>query len=84
MDFNITAQEEALLLRIREDLHAGSTPREDDLAAELGDEVRGRVRSLGARGWLVVRPAPDGTVYVEGLSSLAESALSNRRDVGDQ
>lgn len=42
------------------------------------------MRSLGERGWLVVRPAPDGTFYVEGLSSLAESALSNRRDVGDQ
>ncbi|MCX4548723.1 hypothetical protein OG204_23460 [Streptomyces sp. NBC_01387] len=84
MDFNITAEEEALLLRIREHLHAGNRPGEAELAAELGDDVRAQVRSLGTRGWLVVRPGSGGEVYVEGLSTLAESALSNRRDVGDR
>lgn len=83
MDFNISAEDEALLLRVREHLQAGNPPREDELVAELGEDVRAQLRSLGRRGWLVLRPVPGDLVYVEGLSTLAESALSNRRDVGD-
>ncbi|GGX26518.1 hypothetical protein [Streptomyces chryseus] len=82
MDFNITAEEEALLLRLREHLQAGNLPYVDELAAELGDEVRPQLRSLAGKGWIVLRALPGSTAYVEALTPLAESALSNRRNAG--
>lgn len=85
MDFNITSEEEALLLRIREVLSDGLMPTEADLADELGDEVRAQVRSLAGRGWLILQRADSdagGLAYVEGLTPWAETALSSRRDVG--
>ncbi|MET9293899.1 hypothetical protein [Streptomyces sp. NPDC003077] len=76
MDFDITAEEEALALRIAERVGAGDTPSEDDLAEELGDEVRPQVRSLLAKGWLVC------SCGCLDLSRMARMALSSRRDVG--
>ncbi|MGR8011960.1 hypothetical protein [Streptomyces hypolithicus] len=82
MDFNITAEEEALVLRVREHLHAGNMPHEDELAGELGEDARRQVRRLADRGWLVLRQTIGHTVYVDSLSPLAEAALSSRRDIG--
>ncbi|MEV0263429.1 hypothetical protein AB0I49_19130 [Streptomyces sp. NPDC050617] len=84
MDFNITGEEEALLLRVGERLAAGDSPSEDELAEELGDEARGQLRSLADKGWLVLdRAAEEGPVTVRALTPLAQAALSNRRDVGE-
>jgi hypothetical protein len=83
MDFNISGEEEALLLHLREVLRDGLMPTEADLADELGDEVREQVRSLARRGWLILQSADvSDTAYVEGLTPWAETALSSRRDVG--
>ncbi|WP_078624267.1 hypothetical protein [Streptomyces monomycini] len=75
MDFNITAEEEALVLRIDERLRAGDTPTEEDLLVELGDEVRAQVQSLVRKGWL-------GAGQSLELSDLARRALANRHDAG--
>ena len=75
MDFNITAAEEALALHVVTRLRAGDSPTDDDLAEELGEEIRPQLASLLAKGWLVVDAerslAP---------SRIAQAALSNRRD----
>ncbi|MBT2508427.1 hypothetical protein J7I98_21565 [Streptomyces sp. ISL-98] len=84
MDFSITTEEEALLLRLREHLQAGNMPHEDELTAELGDEVRQQLHGLAGKGLIVLRQLPGSTVYVEALTPLTESALANRRDVGDE
>ncbi|MFE7120867.1 hypothetical protein ACFU99_36105 [Streptomyces sp. NPDC057654] len=84
MDFNITGEEDALLLRIDERLTAGDSPSEDELAEELGNEARDQLRSLAGKGWLVLdRAAEEGPVTVRTLTPLAQAALSNRRDVGE-
>ncbi|MFF4952817.1 hypothetical protein [Streptomyces chattanoogensis] len=77
MDFNITAEEEALVLRIAERQKAGDSPTDDDLAGELGDEVRLRLQRLLEKGWLVVDA--DRSLA---LSTIAQAAISSRRDVG--
>ncbi|MFF8788435.1 hypothetical protein [Streptomyces sp. NPDC015125] len=77
MDFHITAEEESLVFRIAERLRAGDSPTDDDLAEELGDEVRPQLQSLLAKGWIVV----DAERSLN-LSTVAQVALSSRRDVG--
>lgn len=77
MDFHITAEEEGIVFRIAERLRAGDSPTDDDLAEELGDEVRPNLRSLLAKGWIVV----DADRSLK-LSTIAQAALSSRRDVG--
>ncbi|MCL7497307.1 hypothetical protein M8I34_38765 [Streptomyces sp. MCA2] len=77
MDFHITAEEEGIVFRIAERLRAGDSPTDDDLAEELGDEVRPNLRSLLAKGWIGV----DADRSLK-LSAIAQAALSSRRDVG--
>ncbi|MFI7096371.1 hypothetical protein [Streptomyces lydicus] len=77
MDFNITAEEDALLIRIAAQLRAGHSPTDDDLADTLGDEVRPVLQSLIRKGWLVVDAERSLT-----LSTIAQAAISSRRDVG--
>ncbi|MFE3883324.1 hypothetical protein ACFXPQ_10505 [Streptomyces lydicus] len=77
MDFNITAEEEALVRHIAARHRAGDSPTDDDLADELGDEVRPALQSLLQKGWLVVDAERALT-----LSTIAQAAISSRRDVG--
>ncbi|MFC9231376.1 hypothetical protein ACFTZI_20840 [Streptomyces decoyicus] len=77
MDFNITAEEEALVLRVAEHDQAGNSPTDDDLADELGDEVRPHLKRLLKKGWLVVDS--DRSLA---LSRIAQAAISSRRDIG--
>ncbi|MEU9488185.1 hypothetical protein AB0D83_31890 [Streptomyces decoyicus] len=77
MDFNITAEEEGIAFRIAERLRAGDSPTDDDLAEELGEDVRPHLRSLLGKGWLVV----DADRSLK-LSTIGQAALSSRRDVG--
>ncbi|WP_030413598.1 hypothetical protein [Streptomyces sp. NRRL S-1448] len=77
MDFTITAEEEALVIRVAAQLRAGHSPTDDSLADELGEEVRPRVQALLEKGWLVVDAESSLT-----LSRMAQAALSSRRDVG--
>ncbi|MFI9356092.1 hypothetical protein [Streptomyces lydicus] len=79
MDFSITAEEDALLIRVAAQLRAGHSPTDDDLADELGDEVRPLLQSLLEKGWLVVDAERSLT-----LSTVAQAALSSRRDVGER
>ncbi|MEN8654131.1 hypothetical protein ABCR94_26935 [Streptomyces sp. 21So2-11] len=83
MDFDITTEEETLLLRIREHLSAGNMPQEREIAAELGEDASSILRRLESKGWVVLRPTL-GSFYVEALTPWAELALSSRRDVGDE
>ncbi|MGY5129826.1 hypothetical protein [Streptomyces nigrescens] len=78
MEFNITAEEEALVHDIAARLRAGDSPTDDDLAEELGDEVRPQLSSLVAKGWLVVDAQRSLT-----FSRIARAAVSTGRDVGD-
>lgn len=77
MDFNITAEEEALVIRVVAKLRAGHSPTDNDLADELGDEVRPLLQSLLEKGWLVVDDERELA-----LSTIARAAVSGRRDVG--
>lgn len=77
MDFNITAAEEAMVFRVAERVRAGGAPTDDDLAAELGDEVRPELQSLLEKGWLIV----DAERSLR-LSRIAQEAVSSRRDIG--
>ncbi|MFE0190045.1 hypothetical protein [Streptomyces sp. NPDC059008] len=76
MDFNITAAEEALVLHIAALVRADRSPTDDDLADEMGDEVRPLLQSLLEKGWLVVDRERALT-----LSTIARVAVTNRRDV---
>ncbi|MGW7492139.1 hypothetical protein [Streptomyces sp. NPDC054786] len=75
MDFNITAEEEAVVLHVAAHLRAGDSPTDEELADELGDEVRSRLQSLLEKGWLVVDAERTLT-----LSMIAQAAISSRRD----
>ncbi|MFI7103208.1 hypothetical protein ACIBK8_28105 [Streptomyces sp. NPDC050161] len=75
MDFNITAEEEALVFHVAALLRAGRSPTDDDLADDLGDEVRSLLQSLLAKGWLVIEKERALT-----LSTIARHAVSSRRD----
>ncbi|MFG2832953.1 hypothetical protein ACGFWI_36770 [Streptomyces sp. NPDC048434] len=75
MDFNITAEEEAVVLHVAALLRAGGSPTDEELADELGDEVRSRLQSLLEKGWLVVDAERTLT-----LSMIAQAAISSRRD----
>ncbi|QHC22462.1 hypothetical protein [Streptomyces sp. GS7] len=75
MDFDITAEEEALVMHVAALLRAGRSPTDDDLAEELGDEVRPPLQSLLEKGWLVVDEERELT-----LSVIARAAVSSRRD----
>ncbi|WDT59237.1 hypothetical protein [Streptomyces sp. G7(2002)] len=77
MEFNITAEEEALVHDIADRLRAGDSPTDDDLAEELGDEVRPHLSSLVTKGWLVVDAQRSLT-----LSRIARAAISSGRDLG--
>ncbi|MEU8911858.1 hypothetical protein [Streptomyces nigrescens] len=77
MEFNITAEEEALVHDIAARLGAGDSPTDDDLAEELGDEVRPQLSSLVAKGWLVVDAQRSLT-----FSRIAQAAITSRRDIG--
>ncbi|BDM70540.1 hypothetical protein HEK616_40270 [Streptomyces nigrescens] len=77
MDFTITAEEEALVIRVAAQLRAGHSPTDDSLAEELGDEVRPRMQALLQKGWFIVDA--EGSLT---LSRMAQAALSSRRDVG--
>lgn len=78
MDFNITAEEEALVFHVAALLRTGNhSPTDDDLADELGDEVRPLLQSLLGKGWLVIEKERELA-----LSTIARHAVSSRRDVG--
>ncbi|WP_043268861.1 hypothetical protein [Streptomyces sp. CT34] len=76
MDFNLTAEEEALVSRVAALLRAGRSPTDDDLADELGDEVRPLLQSLLDKGWLVVNEERELA-----LSVIARAVVSGRTDV---
>ncbi|UQA90704.1 hypothetical protein [Streptomyces halobius] len=78
MDFNITAEEEALVRHIARRLAAGDAPTDDDLADELGVEVRPQLQALLEKGWLVV----DDERFLT-LSRIARAVIANRGDVGN-
>lgn len=76
MDFNITAEEEDLVFHVASLLQSGLSPTDDDLAEELGDEVRPLLQSLLDKGWLVIDKERELT-----LSVIARAAVSSRKDV---
>ncbi|MDJ0343947.1 hypothetical protein QMK19_27970 [Streptomyces sp. H10-C2] len=82
MDYNITAEEEALVFRLAELLNAGAQPREEEVVDELGSEVSGQLASLSRKGWIDVERVPDSTWRVNDLSPVAWLAIRARRDVG--
>ncbi|MGG7570242.1 hypothetical protein [Streptomyces sirii] len=73
MDFHITAAEEALVLHVADLVRADRSPTDDDLADEMGDEVRPLLQSLLEKGWLVVGKERGLT-----LSMIARAAVSSR------
>ncbi|MGX1546738.1 hypothetical protein [Streptomyces adustus] len=75
MDFNITAGEEAVVFHVASLVQDGLCPRDDDLAEELGDEVRPVLQSLLGKGWLVVDEDRELA-----LSTIARHVVSSRRD----
>ncbi|TJZ57033.1 hypothetical protein FCH28_06050 [Streptomyces piniterrae] len=77
MDFNITTEEEAVVRHVAALLRTGASPTDDDLADELGDEVRPLLQSLLDKGWLVIEKDRELT-----LSTIARYAMSSRRDIG--
>ncbi|WP_066930525.1 hypothetical protein [Streptomyces sp. NBRC 110611] len=76
MNFNITTEEEAVVFHVAAALRAGRSPTDDDLAEELGEEVRPVLQSLLDKGWLVVNEERELS-----LSVIARAAVSSRRDV---
>ncbi|ARF53009.1 hypothetical protein [Streptomyces gilvosporeus] len=75
MDFNITAEEEAVVFHLAALRGAGSSPTDDDVAEELGAEIRPLLQSLLEKGWLVVNEERELT-----LSVIARAAVASRRD----
>ncbi|MFJ8003306.1 hypothetical protein [Streptomyces fagopyri] len=75
MDFNITAGEEVVVFRLASLVQDGLSPTDDDLAKELGEEVRPVLQSLTSKGWLVV----DADRELD-LSTFARHVVSSRRD----
>ncbi len=73
MDFHITAAEEALVLRVAALARAGRSPTDDDLADEMGEELRPLLQSLLEKGWLVVGKERELT-----LSTIARAVVSSR------
>ncbi|MFG2287888.1 hypothetical protein ACGFOU_17735 [Streptomyces sp. NPDC048595] len=73
MDFHITAAEEALVLHVAALARADRSPTDDDLAGEMGDEVRPLLQSLLEKGWLVVGEERGLT-----LSTIARAVVSSR------
>ncbi|MFH9226228.1 hypothetical protein ACH4NT_15150 [Streptomyces lydicus] len=74
---HVTAEEDALLIRVAAQLRAGRSPTADSLADELGDEVRPRVQALSRKGWLVFDAEHSLTLFPG-----AQAAPPSRRDVG--
>ncbi|WP_063772643.1 hypothetical protein [Streptomyces sp. CT34] len=64
MDLNLTAEEEALVFHLAALLRSGRSPTNDDLADELGDEVRPLLQSLLEKGWLTVNEKRELTLSV--------------------
>ncbi|PBC63168.1 hypothetical protein BKI49_15640 [Streptomyces sp. Tue6028] len=75
MDFNITAGEEVVVFHVASLVQDGLFPTDDDLAEELGEEVRSVLRSLLGKGWLVVDEDRELA-----LSTIARHVVSSRRD----
>ncbi|MFE2300880.1 hypothetical protein ACFXAW_22170 [Streptomyces sp. NPDC059445] len=75
MDFNITAGEEVVVFHVASLVQDGLSPTDDDLAKELGEEVRPVLQSLLVKGWLVVDEDRELT-----LSTIARHVVSSRRD----
>ncbi|MFB7245685.1 hypothetical protein CW362_25095 [Streptomyces populi] len=75
MDFNITAREEAVVFHMASLVQDGLSPMDDDLAKELGEEIRPVLQSLLDKGWLVVDDDRELA-----LSTIARHVVSSRRD----
>ncbi|MFD8302994.1 hypothetical protein ACFV29_11690 [Streptomyces sp. NPDC059690] len=75
MDFNITAGEEAVVFHAASRMQDGFSLTDDDLAEELGEEVRPLLQSLVVKGWLVVDEDRELA-----LSTIARHVVSSRRD----
>ncbi|KUL35062.1 hypothetical protein ADL22_28500 [Streptomyces sp. NRRL F-4489] len=75
MDFTLTPGEEAVVRHLAALLRAGTPPTDNDLADELGEEVRPLLQSLLEKGWLVV----DDTRTLT-LSVIARAAVSDGTD----
>ncbi|MEU8572507.1 hypothetical protein [Streptomyces asoensis] len=75
MDFNITAGEEAVVFHVATLVQNGLSPTDDDLANELGEEVRPALQSLLGKGWLVVDEDRELA-----LSTIARHVVSSRRE----
>ncbi|MEV7150818.1 hypothetical protein AB0O05_30495 [Streptomyces sp. NPDC093084] len=75
MDFNITAEEEVVVFHVASLVQDRLSPTDDDLAEELGDEVRPVLQSLLGKGWLVVDEDRELA-----LSTIARHVVSSRRD----
>ncbi|MFI1203989.1 hypothetical protein ACH4VR_31920 [Streptomyces sp. NPDC020883] len=78
MDFSISVAEETVVRRLAGRLRAGAPPTDDDLADELGDEVRPLLQSLLEKGWLVVGEGRTLT-----LSTIARTVVADRADPGE-
>ncbi|MET9412443.1 hypothetical protein ABZX90_43105 [Streptomyces sp. NPDC002935] len=50
MDFNITAGEEVVVFHVASLVQDGLSPTDDDLAKELGEEVRPVLQALLGKG----------------------------------
>ncbi|GAB2925813.1 hypothetical protein [Streptomyces heilongjiangensis] len=74
MDFNITVGEEAVVFHVASLVQDGLSPTDDDLAKELGEEVRPVLQSLLDKGWLVVDEDRELA-----LSTIARHIVSSRR-----
>ncbi|MGW5640130.1 hypothetical protein [Streptomyces sp. NPDC003832] len=75
MDFNITAGEEVVVFHVASLVQDGLSPTDEDLAEELGEEVRPLLQSLLGKGWLVVDENRELA-----LSTIAWHIVSSRTD----
>ncbi|WP_037808436.1 hypothetical protein [Streptomyces sp. NRRL S-1448] len=75
MDFNITAGEDVVVFHVASLVQDGLSPTDDDLAEELGEEVRPVLQPLMGKGWLVVDEDRELA-----LSTIARHVVSSRTD----
>ncbi|MGP3925407.1 MULTISPECIES: hypothetical protein [unclassified Streptomyces] len=81
MEIDLTSEERSLLSYLGERLAAGDNPTEDDLAEQLGEDVRQRLRSLADKELVSLGVLPEGGPdVVFGLSPEAQEALGIHRD----
>lgn len=78
MDFNITAEEQHLLFVIVDHLGTGNAPTVDELCSGVGRDVGPVARSLGSKGWVLLRDV-EGQETVIALAPMALQAVRSLR-----